>query len=307
MIIVNNERDKGQAQPVFVQIPLRNKIHRVNKIVAAFDGLKYSADTAQYAIELARQTGSFLTGVFLDDFTYSSFRIYELIQKNELGEKDIQHYRDRDQQTRDAAAQHFEKACRAASIQHTIHRDKKICLPELLHESVYADLLIIDQKETFTHYEEKLPTRFIRDLLADVQCPVLLVNQSWTPIEKLVFLYDGAPSSVNAVKSFNYLFPLLAAEPALVLSSKGYYGDLHLPDNKLMKEFMKRHYPKAAYEVLKGQPEEEIISRVKKETKGSLIIIGANRRGLVSRWFKKSMADLLMEASLGPIFIAHSN
>ncbi|HTL08380.1 MAG TPA: universal stress protein, partial [Chitinophagaceae bacterium] len=126
-------------------------------------------------------------------------------------------------------------------------------------------------------------------------------------IERIVFLYDGAPSSVHAVKTFSYLFPEMVAQPCTVLSAKGYYRDLHLPDNKLMKEFMKKHYPKAAYEVFRGQPEEEIIERLKKEGEGALIVIGANRRGMVSRWFKKSMADVLMQASLGPLFIAHNN
>ncbi|HTL07007.1 MAG TPA: universal stress protein, partial [Chitinophagaceae bacterium] len=219
----------------------------MNKIVAAFDGLKYAADTAQYAIELTRHTRSFLTGVFLDDFTYSSFKIYDLIQKNELSEKDLDEYRQKDQQARDKAADKFETACRTAGIQYNVHRDKNICLRDLLHESIYADLLVIDVKETFTHYDEKPPTRFVRDLLSDVQCPVLVVNKPWTPIERIVFLYDGAPSSVHAVKTFSYLFPEMVAQPCAVLSAKGYYRDLHLPDNNLMKEFMKRHYPKAAY------------------------------------------------------------
>jgi hypothetical protein len=52
--------------------------------------------------------------------------------------------------------------------------DRNIAIQELKHESIYT-LLIIDSKETLTHYTEKLPTRFIRDLLSDAQCPVLIV------------------------------------------------------------------------------------------------------------------------------------
>ena len=80
-----------------------------------------------------------------------------------------------------------------------------ISLPELLHESIYADLLIIDSKETLTHYEEEVPTRFIRDLLTDVQCPVLLVPQKYKPVKKIVLLFDGEPSSVHAIKMFSYI------------------------------------------------------------------------------------------------------
>ncbi len=278
----------------------------MNKIIAAFDGLKYSVDTEQYAIQLAKQSGSFLTGVFLDDFTYSSYKIYELIEQNKIGDKDIRAVRNKDQETRDKAAALFEKACRKAGIEYTIHRDKNISIRDLLHESIYADLLVIHQHETFTHYTEKAPTRFIRDLLSEVQCPVLLVNQPWTPVKKLIFLYDGAPSAVHAIRAFSYLFPALEKLPSLVVSAKGYYTDLHLPDNKLMKEFMKRHYQHCTYEVVKGQEETEILKTLEKQKAGALMVLGANRRGTVSRWFKESMSDVLMKKSIGPLFIAHN-
>jgi hypothetical protein len=67
--------------------------------------------------------------------------------------------------------------------------------------------MLIDAKETLTHYAEKPPTRFIRDLLTDTQCPVLLTPTRFKPFKKLVLLYDGEPSSVHAIKIFSYLRP----------------------------------------------------------------------------------------------------
>jgi hypothetical protein len=51
----------------------------MNKIIAAFDGLKYSESTGDYAIDIAKITDSKITGVFLDDRTYTSFKIYDLV------------------------------------------------------------------------------------------------------------------------------------------------------------------------------------------------------------------------------------
>ncbi len=45
-------------------------------------------------------------------------------------------------------------------------------MQELLHESIYADLLIIQSRETLTHYPEEPPTRFVRELLEGVQCGI---------------------------------------------------------------------------------------------------------------------------------------
>ena len=84
-------------------------------------------------------------------------------------------------------------------------------------------------------------------------------------------------------------------------------GDgMHLPDNRLMKEFMKRHFPQAAYKVFQGRPEYEITNFLQQQPAGTLAVLGAYRRGMVSRWFRPSMADELMEKLTMPLFIAHN-
>lgn len=278
----------------------------MKKIIAAFDGLKFSAATQHHAIEIARQTNTFLVGVFLEDFTYTSYKIYDLITKEGVTEKELRQFTEKDKSTRDRAVAVFEEACRAAGIPYSIHHDKNIALRELLHESVYADLLVIDSHETFSHYEEKLPTRFIRDMLPDVQCPVLLVPRPYKPIEKIVILYDGEPSSVHAVKMFSYMFPLLSELPVEVISAKGFYDDQHVPDNRLMKEYMKRHFPNACFTVLKGHADTAIAAHLQQEKKTVMVVLGAYRRGSVSRWLKQSMADILMQTINAPLFIAHN-
>lgn len=191
-------------------------------------------------------------------------------------------------------------------MEYTVHHDRNIAIHDLKHESIYADLLIIDSKETLTHYTEKLPTRFIRDLLGDSQCPVLIVPQKYKTIDKIILLYDGEPSSVHAIKMFSYLLPQLKHLDTEVISVKPVNSILHLPDNKLMKEFMKRHYPNAKYTVMKGWAEDEIVKHLKQTSENALVVMGAYRRGTVSRWFRESMADSLMKEVKLPLFIAHN-
>ena len=82
--------------------------------------------------------------------------------------------------------------------------------------------------------------------------------------------------------------------------------NLHVPDNKLMREFIKRHFPKATFTVIKGDPEEEILQYLEGHRENELVVLGAYRRSEVSRWFKSSMADKLMQDTDTPLFIAHS-
>lgn len=279
----------------------------MKKIIAAFDGLKYSTCTRDYAVEIAKQSDAHLVGVFLDDATYTSYKIYELLADQGISESKLKKYEAKDKLTRKSASADFENACQKASLQYTIHHDHNIAINELKHESIYADLLIIDAKETLTHYDEKPPTRFIRDLLGDVQCPVVLINQKYKPIEKIVMLYDGEPSSVHAVKMFSYTMPYLKDQAlAEIISVKKPGSTLHVPDYNLMKEYMKRHYAKAVYTVLKGLAEEEIVSLLKEEKQQIMVVLGAYRRGMVSRWFRESMADILMRELKMPLFVAHN-
>lgn len=278
----------------------------MKKFIVAFDGLNFSESSLEYAMFFARQSDAHLVGVFLEDFTRHSYSVADISEYASSFDEHIALLNKRDQEDRDESVSRFEVACQRESINYSIHRDRNIALQELLHESVYCDLLIICGGETLTRYEELAPTRFIRDLLSDVQCPVIVVPTRHKPVDKVSLLYDGGPSSVYAVKMFSYLFPNLLNLEAEVISVKSEDESLHLPDNKLMKEFMKRHYPKADYIVLKGIPEEEIVHYLAHQKKDNMIVLGAYKRSRVSRWFRISMADSLMRNLKAPLFIAHN-
>jgi hypothetical protein len=278
----------------------------MHKIIAGFDGLKFSESTRDYSIFLAGLCNAHLSGIFLDDLTYSSYKLYDLITGEGIPESKLKKSEEKDKATRSKAALNFENTCQKEGLNYSIHHDRKIALHELLHESIFADILVIDSKETLTHYEEPLPTPFIRELLTHAQCPVVLAPSKYKPIEKIVLLYDGEPSSLHAIKMFSYTLPALKALPTEVISVKGLNSDLHLPDNKLMKEFMKKHFPRATFKIFKGQTELEITRYIKEQTKNPLIILGAYKRGIVSRWLKASLADTLMKDLKIPLFIAHN-
>jgi nucleotide-binding universal stress UspA family protein len=277
----------------------------MKKIIAAFDGLKYSESTREYAIAIAQLTGAHLVGVFLDDRTYTSYKIYDLIEDDGLSETKLKQFDKADKMARDEAARDFESACKKAGIEFSIHHDRSIALHQLKLESIYADLLVISSHETLTHHTEQPPTLFIRHLLSDAHCPVLLVPARFTSIKKLFILYDGGPSSVFATKMCSYVLPELKALETEVISVRPVKANRHLPNNRLMKEYMKRHFPKAKYQVISGNAEDEIVQLLKQKPAHSLVLLGAYNRGTVSRWFRESMADRLMKELKLPLLVAH--
>jgi hypothetical protein len=279
----------------------------MKKFLAVFDGYKISKSTMAYAVELSATANAHLVGVFLDEFLYHSYNPVAIYKTYEKPEEVIKQLDEKDKMKRDDAVLQFQKTCEKAKINFSIHRDRSIALQELKLESMFADLIIINEHEKFTQVEEKLPSRFMKELLADVQCPVLVVPENYKPIDKIVLLYDGEPSSVYAVKMFSYLLNQFKGVPVEVFTVNNWKTDLHLPDNKLMREFIKRHFPEATYTVTKGDAEEQILGFLNNHKENELVVLGAYRRREISRWFKTSMADILMKELDTPLFIAHNN
>lgn len=274
------------------------------KYIAAFDGLKYSLSTRDYAIQLSRQAYAHLVGVFLDDATYTSYKIYEMITETGVSEARVKELENMDAEKRRQAATDFETVCSAEGMACDVHHDRNVALKELIHESLFADLLIIDRKETLTHYEEAIPTRFIRDAITEVHCPVLLVPVNYQPVEQILLLYDGSPDSLYALRIFSYVCSAIKYLPTQMVQVEE--DVVNAPsDAPLLKEFMKRHFPAATTTLLHGNPETAIRKFIMDQTAHTMVVLGAYGRSGFSRWMRPSMADRLQEQIEVPLFIAH--
>lgn len=279
----------------------------MKKFVAAFDSLSFSDGTMEYAIHLATHCRAYLVGVFLEDFTRHSYGLAELSQySGEDFDTQIDILDTKDDQLRDENIEKFKEACRNSGLSFAVHRDRNIALQELLQESIYADLLIIRNTETMTRYKEEAPTRFLRDLLNEVQCPVMVVPEDFRPFEKTVILYDGDPSSVHAAKTYSYLLDGFYDTDVEVVTAKVPDEENYIPNARLIKEFSQRHFPQATYVVLKGHAEDAIGAYLMRNRESSLVVLGAYQRSRLSRFFRPSMADYLMRHLAVPLLIAHN-
>jgi nucleotide-binding universal stress UspA family protein len=278
----------------------------MKKIIAAFDGLRMSDSILDEAIKMAKQHNAHLVGVFLKEVTARGFAVYETLVGHAGQGKDLFEYLEKeDAVTYQTSVDTFESACQEAGVPYSVHRDNQSARKELLHESVFADLLIIDPGETFSYIEENTPGWFLKYILHEAHCPVWLASKTQSlPVHKLVFLYDGSPSSVHAIKMFTYLFPEMSGKEVLVLSLKIATLNLHVPDNKLIHEWMKRHYSNATYKVVQGS-ERELVSLCKEQGPEALVVAGAYERSRISTWLYPSLADELMRQLKAPLFITH--
>ena len=279
----------------------------MKNFLAVFDGYKMSESTMKYAIQLTQLADAHLVGVFLDEFIYSSYNLSELIASTKDYEKAIKELDKKDAKKRADAALVFQKECKKAGIRFSVHQDENIAIQELKNESMFADLIIINENETFNKSKEELPTRFVKDLLGSAQCPVLVVPSLFIPVKKIILLYDGGPAAVHAIKMFSYVMGNPENLPVEVFTVKNQKkSEFHIPENKLVREFVKRHFPKATFITGRGDAELQISKYLKSHPKNEMVVLGAYQRSEISRWFKISMADILMKELDMPLFIAHN-
>lgn len=126
----------------------------MKKFLAVFDGFSISKSTVEYAIQLTKAANAHLVGVFLDEFIYRSYNVVKVMKTYENYEEKMKELDAKDKKKRDDAAQQFQKACSKAGVQFSIHRNKGFAINDLKRESMFADLIVINEDETFTKYKQ---------------------------------------------------------------------------------------------------------------------------------------------------------
>ena len=280
----------------------------MQKIVVAFDSLHFSESALQYAIYLGRQRKTNLVGVFLDNPSYNTFfTLPDTFSEDDddvATQKKIRRLKRKDSLTKANGLKRFETECSAAAIRYSIHGDN-FDSNDLIRETIFADLLIIDAHEKFTASLQEAPSSFIRNLLKNTHCPVLLVPESFTAIESVTVLYNGEPSSVLALKMFNYLFPNFDDLKTQIIYAQAPGSLDQIPEAQMMKEWGQRHFSNIDYEVLPNSSKKQLLEELKNKHGHSVIIAGAYQRSLLSMALHPSLADSIIKQLNNPLFVVH--
>ena len=279
----------------------------MKKIIAAFDGLRFSESTLHYALSLSKAGGAKLVGLFLEDPYIHGYGLKDLMRntKGSLS-KERRRLDKLDAKTRAQAIKRFQDACNKAGVEPLIRREHRLAMAELVDETRYADLLVISSHEALKPHRQKEPVEFIHALLPESRCPVLIVPATPAPIRKSMILYDGREPSLQALKPYsNLLGESLKGEAELVTVYPG-RKSARLTGGALLKEYLKLHFENFRLVSLEGNAGPVLEKYLSGEGAGTLIVMGAYQRNRISRWLKPSLADRLMRKLEVPLFISHS-
>jgi hypothetical protein len=273
----------------------------MEKILLAMDGYKQNTYAIDFACYLARLTNSRLTGVFLEGTPEGGVPGISRMEEPELVEEmsdsalatdPVLHYVHR-----------FREACLCRDVPAKVHRDRGVPVGDILLESRFSDLIVVDPETSFQNADKSFPDRFIRDVLLAAECPVVVSPYQFEALNEVIFAYNGTSSSVFAIKQFTYLFPEFKNKKVVVVNVRN-SEDAAIEEQFKMKEWLSAHYEAVEFAVLKGDASDELFGFLL-ERKNAIVVMGAYGRGILSRFLKPSHASLLLRTINLPIFIAH--
>jgi nucleotide-binding universal stress UspA family protein len=294
------ELDDG-AHSLAEQMGRPLKKNTMDKILLAMDGYKQNTYAIDFACYLAKLTHSRLTGVFLEgdsdteeaetSWAAAQEAVGELSQGVAISDPVLRRVRQ------------FRDSCLVREVKAKVHRDRGVPVSDILLESRFSDLIVVDPETSFRKVEKEIPGRFIRDVLLAAECPVVVSPYQFESVDEVIFAYNGTSASVFAMKQFTYLFPEFKHKRAVVVDvRKG--EETAIEEQYKMKEWLSSHYQEVDLVLLKGDPSDELFGYLL-ERENAIVVLGAYGRGILSRFLKPSHASLLLRTLNLPIFIAH--
>lgn len=269
----------------------------------AIDPRAVDPDALNFGIYLSDVTNSRLTGVFLENTTATKDRPGEAYHIPQLNTEAPVPTLTVTHPAIDRSIQRFKDMCTNKSIRYNVHRARGIPSHEMIRESRFADLIVVDATTTFEDAIETRPTGFVRQLLKEAECPVILAPKSFDGIDEIIFTYDGSRSAAFAIKQFTYMFPQFDDRKIMILQVSG-DGNWNGNDKYNFREWLQNRYSVIAFQTVQGEAESGLFDYLFSR-KNAFVVMGAYGRGRLSTFFKPSHADVLIKKIAHPIFIAH--
>jgi hypothetical protein len=264
---------------------------------------KHVLDFACYIANLAHAE---LTGYFVEKFKEDTipkmkmvygFPYVETIVADDLPENKLK------MEGYDEYMSFFRKTCSQQHVNYTLQRSINPSKEEIIAESRFADLVIIDGETPAEHLPDITDLHELREVLIASECPVIIAPSEFKGINEIFFAYDGSRSAVFAIKQFTYLFSALRDRKITILQVNEAEGQPLAAEVKI-KGWISTHYYKWDIRILEGSPEEQLYHYLLNK-ENSMVVMGAFGRNKIASLFKHSAGEQVIQMNHLPVFIAH--
>jgi nucleotide-binding universal stress UspA family protein len=265
----------------------------MKKIIVLFNGIRAPWHVTTFSLNIAKQSSAELYALFLkderrdnpypDDMELTEINLTgkeEKAENEELEEKNIEV---------------FKTFCDDEKVK--CHFEKNISLKQLVEFSSGADLIVADSHDDLQRYS-------LKDILAEVNCPVCLISVNATEIKKTILLFDGSEDALHAITTYSRLFPKLCKEKSYLVTINA-KEKVKKADGKAIVQKIEQIFSNLQIVSLSGNLDKKLIEFLDDHTENTIVVMGAYGRSAISRLFKPSLSNIILEQSRTSLFIAH--
>lgn len=275
----------------------------MEKVLVLLDGLKVDINTARFACYLARLTHSKLTGVLIESSVLQEEKTLakadgsDVLLQTVLAKKTDEDI----EKLWIENVNFFEDITEEEGVEAFIEADKTLSTFDVVQETRFADILILDAK-AFYNASGNEPNHFVKQILQEAECPVVITPDNFQPIEDVVFCYNGMKPSVFAMKQFIYLFPQLKVKRAKLITIAE-RNEVSEEDEETIADWLRYHFNDVEFIKLKGDTLNAFFNYLQKK-KNDFVVMGAYGKGMLTG-FLQSDAEGKMDVVRVPLFVAH--
>ena len=272
----------------------------MKKVLLVFDGNHFSEGSFKMANYLNEIEPMLVTGVFLQAIDYRDIIGYSGLPS---GAPVTLSPLETEETLISQNIRYFESKCQHAGLEYRTHKDTDLfALQELQTETRFADLMILSGELFYENIGKDQPNEYLKKMLRQTECPILLVPEDYTMPTKIVLAYDGKPDSVFAIKQFSYLFPQFHSWDTTLITIED--EDDPLPYQEMIEELASKHYSNLTLEVVSSISERAFARNIADKVE-TLLVTGAFGRSEFSNLFKKSFLAEIIQKHKIPVFVAH--
>lgn len=194
-------------------------------------------------------------------------------------------------------------ACQNRGVNAQVDCNEETGFFNLVAQTRFADLLIIGASTSVRDHIPDCLSGFVKSLLRQAECPVMIPPANFESIDRIVFAYNGSKSSVFAIKQFTYLFPQFTDRPVTVLEINKHY-DMKIAERSHMLDWLQQRYRTVDFEQWQGSAPYALF-RYFLGKENLLLVMGSFGRSALSEALKPSAATKVLKYVNVPVFITH--
>ena len=265
----------------------------MKQIIVLFNGINAPWHITTFAINIAKHNDAEIHALFLKDETpgyvfpsdIASVQT-ELSPKRERADDDV---------LEEKNIQLFKTFCDEEKV--TCFFEKEVFLKKLIELSADADCLVTDSHDDFRKYS-------LKDIMAEVKCPMCLISANATKIKTAVLLYDGSDGALLAIKTYSNLFPKLCKKKTYLVTINE-KEKMKKKRRESLSQKLEKRFSDLEIMSLTGNLEKKLLEFLDDHTENAIVVMGAYGRSAISLLFKPSLSNVVLNQTRTSLFIAH--